>query len=588
MKKIRTWKKTKIMQRMLTVCIFSLLPLLIVGVVLLVNTGRMLNKHYLELLEADNRRVRLLLSEYTRQAYIDSGNIWFNDDLADILKEDYDSEAAFEAAANGLSLLDNLVYQTRAYYKVTIYTENSTIHNYKQFRTATQEVQQTPWYRQATSQAGAFWTSIRESNMLTRNSNLSLVRAIHLPGSDYRAVAVLTLSDSYIRGSLDFGGCIDVISVDEGDVVYSSRSSWYGEPIPVEIDYSDYYYRYSGRTELEGREYFAVVSTLRMYMTNSRMNIGTIHPSGVSNIRRIIGIWMAVLVMSLVVPLGILAVFLRHFSGRVALLRAEIRKARSRDYNMVEQFSGDDELTEVYRDLCMVVADIKQKDAKMYEAELRNKQQRMEYKMLASQINPHYLYNTLETIRMKALTGGNREVAASIKLLGKTMHYVLENTGTEFTVLRRELDHVANYLSIQKLRFGDRINYSITVSGEVDPDRYPILPLLLQPVVENAVVHGLEGISGVGVLEIKIDRTAGGSLLVQVGDNGTGIPPQELERVQQMLRQTEQPPQLGVALYNIQQRIRLCYGEGYGVTVESEEGRGTSVILKLPGTISNK
>lgn len=588
MKNIRTWKKTKIMRRMLTVCIFSLLPLLIVGVVLLVNTGRMLNKHYLELLEADNRRVRLLLSEFTRQAYNDSAKVWFDDDLEELLKADYDSEAAFEEAANSLSLLDNLVYQTRAYYKVTIYTDNSTIHNYKQFRAATQEIQQTTWYRQAINQTGAFWTSIRESKMPTQNSNLSLVRAIHLPGSSYRAVAVLTLSDSDIRGSLDFGGCIDVISVDEGGVVYSSKSGWYGQPIPLEIDYSDYYYRSSGRTELEGQKYFAVVSTLRMYMTNSRMNIGTIHPSGVSNIHRIIGIWIAVLVLSLVIPLGILEAFLRHFSGRVALLRAEIRKARFRDYNMLEQFSGDDELTEVYRDLCLVVADIKQKDAKMYQAELHNKQQRMEYKMLASQINPHYLYNTLETIRMKALTGGNREVAASIKLLGKTMHYVLENTGTEFTVLRRELDHVTNYLSIQKLRFGDRINYSITVSEEVDPDRYLILPLLLQPVVENAVVHGLEGLSGMGVLEIKIERTAGGSLLVQVVDNGTGIPRQELERVQQMLRQTEQPPQSGVALYNIQQRIRLCYGEGYGVTVESEEGRGTSVILELPGTISNR
>lgn len=78
----------------------------------------------------------------------------------------------------------------------------------------------------------------------------------------------------------------------------------------------------------------------------------------------------------------------------------------------------------------------------------------MEFKMLSSQINPHFLYNTLETIRMKAFTAGDREVATAIKLLGKSMRYVLENTGTTVTTLREEIAHVENYMQIQKLRFG--------------------------------------------------------------------------------------------------------------------------------------
>lgn len=589
--KLFGWKQTKIMRRMLTVYLCSLVPLVAVNLVLLLNASRMLNNHYLELLEADNRRVRLLLSEMTRQAYNASENIWFDDELAELLKTDYDSPGSFETAANAMNQLDDLVYQTSAYHKVTIYTDNPTVHDYKQFRVATQRIQDTSWYQQATGQAGAFWASIQEGNTPTQYSNLSLVREIHLSGCDYRAVAVLTLNDSYIRGSVDFGGGIDVISLDAEGAVYSSRSNWYGQPLPVEVDYSEYYYRYSGKTELDGREYFAVVSTLRMYMTNSRMNVCTIDRSGISNINRITGVWLSAIGLSLAIPLVFLVAFLRHFSGRVRLLREEIGKARSRNYSMAEQFSGDDELTEVYQDLRMVVADIQQKDAKMYEAELnekelRNNQQRIEYKMLASQINPHYLYNTLETIRMKALTGGNREVADCIKLLGKTLHYVLENTGTEFTVLRRELDHVANYLAIQKLRFGDRINYRITVAAEVDAEHYPVVPLLLQPVVENAVVHGLEGVSGPGFLDICVSRCD--SLEVRVQDNGAGMTAQELERVRQMLSQSGPPPQSGVALYNIQQRIRLCYGEGYGVTVESREGQGTSVILRLPGTAPKK
>lgn len=589
MKKVG-WGKTRIMQQMLTVSIFCLLPLLVVGVFLLWNSGNILNKHYLELLEADNRRVKAVLSETTRQAYNAAERVWYDDDVARLLKTDYARGEEFIADANALTLLDNLVYQSTAYSRVLIYTDNPTITDHKQFRTVTQEIMQTDWYQRAVEGIAPFWASVTVENTPMQYSNLSLVRAINLPGCDYRAVAVLTLNDSYIRGSVDFGG-IDVVCVDGGDVVYSSRSKWYGMPMPLPSDDSDSFFRYSGRQELDGREYFAVVSTLQLYMTNSRLYVGTIDSSGVGNVRSLLTLWWSLMVLSLVVPLAALVFFVRYFAGRVSLLRAEIRKARSRNYDMVGKFSGSDELTEVYQDLCFMVADIKQMDARMYEAELnekelRNNQQLMEYKMLASQINPHYLYNTLETIRMKALTAGDRPVADSIKLLGKTLHYVFENTGTAFTVLQKELDHVQNYLSIQKLRFGDRINYEICVSPEVDPEMYPILPLLLQPVVENAVVHGLESISGVGILRIAIDRTENGHMKITVSDNGIGMTPQELAEVRRKLEQSDTTPQSGVALYNIRQRIRLRYGEVYGLTVQSARGGGTTVILDLPGTVA--
>ena len=589
MKKVG-WGKTRIMKQMLAVSVICLLPLLVVGMFLLWNSGSLLTRHYLELLEADNRRVKSVLSETTRQAYSAAEQVWYDDDIAQLLKADYSRGEEFIGAANALTLLDNLVYQSNAYSRILIYTDNPTITDFKQFRRLTQQVTQTDWYRRAVESNTPFWTSITLENTPTQYSNLSLVRSISLPGCDYRAVAVLTLNDSYIRGSVDFGG-IDVISVDGGGVVYSSRSKWYGMPMPVPIDDTDSVFRYSGREKVDGRDYFAVVSTLQLYSTNSRLYVGTIDSSGVANVQGLLTLWWSLMVLSLVVPLAALVFFVRYFAGRVSLLRAEIRKARSRNYDMLGKFSGNDELTEVYQDLCFMVADIKQMDARMYEAELnekelRNTQQLMEYKMLASQINPHYLYNTLETIRMKALTAGDRPVADSIKLLGKTLHYVFENTGTAFTVLQKELDHVKNYLAIQKLRFGDRINYEICVCPEVDPQSYPILPLLLQPVVENAVVHGLESISGVGILRIAIEKTENEHMQITVSDNGIGMTAQELTQIRQKLEQTNGTPQSGIALYNIHQRIRLRYGKAYGLTVESIQGKGTTVILDLPGSVA--
>ena len=93
------------------------------------------------------------------------------------------------------------------------------------------------------------------------------------------------------------------------------------------------------------------------------------------------------------------------------------------------------------------------------------RQQEIEFKMLASQINPHFLYNTLETIRMKALKVGDKEAATAIKLLGKSMRYVLENMGNTLTTLEEELNHVDEYISIQRLRFDDRVQYEKTIKA---------------------------------------------------------------------------------------------------------------------------
>lgn len=124
--------------------------------------------------------------------------------------------------------------------------------------------------------------------------------------------------------------------------------------------------------------------------------------------------------------------------------------------------------------------------------------------MLASQINPHFLYNTLETLRMKAFTAGDREVATGIKLLGKLLRYVLVNIGTTYTTLANELEHIDTYIKIQKIRFDDRVNYTLAVDDGIDTQEYMLLPLLLQPIVENAVVHGLEGVDGTGYIKIHI------------------------------------------------------------------------------------
>ena len=589
--KERPVRGSKIRRQMLLVYVFALLvPVTVISTVLLSSARDTLNDYYIRLLEADNRRVKMLLTEMTMRVYELSDEVCFDGDFAALLTEEYETSSAFVAAANADGTIDSLRYKESGIAGIYIYTDNPTISNYQYYWRVTDAVAGADWYRQALLSTNAFWVSNEAVSYSGSPNNLCLVRRIPLPGSEHTAVAVFMVSDSYIRSWVDSGSVTDAVSLDDGGIVYSSRKSWYGQPQVVSIDREDPYFRSADLARVNGEDCYAAVSTINLYMTNSRLYVCTVDSSGLADIERVMQYWILVLVLALLLPAVIILIFADRFSGRVRLLREQMHKASRQDYGIIQDFGGSDELAEAFEDLNVMIRDILEKDAKMYESELNkqelmNKQQLMEYKMLASQINPHYLYNTLETIRMKALTGGDREVADSIKILGKTLHYVLENNGIAFTTLDRELEHIQNYLAIQRMRFGERINYSLSVAPEVKPEEQTVLPLLLQPLVENAVIHGLETVDGVGHIRLEI-TAEDGRLRICVADNGAGMLPQELERIRDMLQQPS-PPDSSVALYNIHQRIRLRYGPEYGVSIESIAGQGTRVSLTLPANSPN-
>ena len=266
-----------------------------------------------------------------------------------------------------------------------------------------------------------------------------------------------------------------------------------------------------------------------------------------------------------------------------------MHQASNEDYDIRSFIQGEDEISEAFSDLEIMIQNIKKKDADMYEAqinkaELLNEQQVMEFKMLASQINPHFLYNTLETIRMKAFKANDREVARAIKLLGKSMRYVLENTGTSFTTLSKELEHIKVYLDIQKLRFTDKFDSEIEVMEDIDPGKLLILPLLLQPVVENAILHGLEEKEKGGLIHILVRKQLEEEelLCIEVSDNGNGMTEEALAFLQSTIEEKDISRNKSIGLYNINQRIKLTYGQKYGVKIFSNIEEGTRVSLFIP------
>ena len=209
---------------------------------------------------------------------------------------------------------------------------------------------------------------------------------------------------------------------------------------------------------------------------------------------------------------------------------------------------------------------------------LNARQKEVEFKMLASQINPHFLYNTLETIRMKAIVNKQSEIAELTLMLAKIMRRNIQ-VGEQLVTLESELKLVEYYLKIQFYRFGDRIQSEIIVDDNVDKDCL-IMPLIIQPLVENAFVHGLESMDMEGKLTIQVSCDS--DMLITVEDNGSGISKDKLLEIMNSLNDFEKLDRTHIGISNVNQRIKLQYGENYGLTIASKEGEGTKITLKIP------
>lgn len=204
--------------------------------------------------------------------------------------------------------------------------------------------------------------------------------------------------------------------------------------------------------------------------------------------------------------------------------------------------------------------------------------------MLQMQINPHFLYNTLDTIKWMALdlTGDDNSVSEAVGSLAK-LYRLNVNTGDYMISLKEEMEQAKNYINILMLRYEDLFK----VVWDIDEDALSctVLRLSMQPVIENAVYHGLKPMRKNGVLTIRGFR-ADGKVAVVIQDNGVGIPKDELEKLNKELNENPVTPDESghIGIYNVNRRIKLIYGENYGVFVSSEENKGTIVRLIFPET----
>jgi len=241
------------------------------------------------------------------------------------------------------------------------------------------------------------------------------------------------------------------------------------------------------------------------------------------------------------------------------------------------QSNRRDEFGVLYQGIRKMVDDLQQF---IERSSLAKAQQKMaQYGALKSQINPHFLANTLESIQMKAVINGDRETSEMIGLLGQLFRSFIR-TGKETVTLQDELSLIRIYIKVQQMRFGSKIQYNEYLAPASEQGL--ILHFSLQPLIENAIVHGIERKIGPGRLEITTTIT-GNDLFIMIRDDGAGM---SEEQLQFQLKRLDEPSDTldeeHIGIKNVHDRIRYYYGEQYGITLQSQPGSGTTVTLRIP------
>jgi two-component system sensor histidine kinase YesM len=290
--------------------------------------------------------------------------------------------------------------------------------------------------------------------------------------------------------------------------------------------------------------------------------------------------YYSLIIAGVTVLVALIASF--FFSGSIARPVIELRSLmkEAEDGNLAVRFEGkqEDEIGHLGKSFNTMIEEV-QKLIDMVYREQQSKRE-AELKTLQEQIKPHFLYNTLDTIRWMAEEHAASDIVEVVGALTSLFRIGLAR-GKEMICVRDELEHVRSYLIIQKARYEDKFDFTLAAQDDVMPCM--VLKLTLQPIVENAIYHGIKERRGKGTIRVEAIRRDG-ILVLRVTDDGIGMGPERLAELRALLEteHAESSAHGGYGMSNVNERIRLSFGRTYGIHFVSVPGGGTTVEVLHP------
>lgn len=550
-----------------TFVIIGVIPMLVLGLFSYAQTRRLLVEQ-----EKNNIQDFITQSAMSMDNQIQIYNnlsdyIAYNQTISQVISYDYDSY--YDMYDQFITVLDPMLASVKYFNddvnQLTVYTRNDIVKHDTTIAPIS-EIDGEVWYDQVmdSGNRGITWIVDGDKQNVFSVRRMSLLDELDSKGVLYINVDYDKLFDSFCQMS---SGSYGVYIFDEdGEVLYAhhdfdkdsrdlvlTKDQLYQEKLKGENDAKTKYTIVEGETSLG----WHVV----LYKPNAAIN---------NSIFSIVLLIVAVTICCVGISAVISAYLSKVMVSDIEKLTENMNEVEAGNMEITVTSDARDEIGNLIRGFGNMITKINQLINEVYKGKISQKESEM--KALQAQINPHFLYNSLSLINWKALETNQQDISR-LTLLLSTFYRTALNRGKNILSIRDELSNMKSYMDIQLMMHDE--DFDVLVDFDEDLMEYSTLNLLLQPLVENAIDHGIDmQEEEKGVITIT-GRSDGDDILMTVSDNGIGMSEEQCEKILTLESK-------GYGVRNVQERIVLYYGENYGLTVNSEEGVGTHITIRIP------
>ncbi|ABP68260.1 integral membrane sensor signal transduction histidine kinase [Caldicellulosiruptor saccharolyticus DSM 8903] len=529
-----------------------------------------------------NANIKKVLEE----AILYSNTLYTDELLNDMLDIGYRGLEDFYSNYEGY--LRNRIYQGRNVYsniaRVTIYTNNPTIvdsDGYRKFN----DGEAKEWFSLVMdNQQGIIVIPTVDEGVNGEEGYVSLFRNLNQferrstsrgNNSKYLKIAKIDMYLSSFFNSINFeifGG--EIYLLDKSNRIIAARSN-------NSVIFAKPFIKFDKR-KFVSKDSYIFEEKLDYNLLSSWKLVGVFSKSYMlREIYRAIEYILFISVLSLLFATLLIRMITSSLSARLELLTRHIKKIRKQNFEILNCKEGNDEIGNVIKEFNNMTIKLKELIEKEMLSEIQRKTLEIEKKQaelnaLQSQINPHFLFNTLDSIRMRSVLKNELETAEIIKYLTRTLRRLIY-WGNDITTVEEEIGFVEDFLKIQKYRLGEKLAYRIYVD---EVARNCLIPkMTIQPLVENACIHGIEEIEGNGEIIIEVKKEEA-YLIIKVEDNGIGMDEEKLSQLYENLSNNTYEKNIG--LKNVYKRLMLYYNNAVDFKIHSNFKQGTRVVIKIP------
>ncbi|WP_372661815.1 sensor histidine kinase [Cohnella sp.] len=573
----------------ISIVVVVFIPVLLVGIILTASYRQNVLDQTTQQTMNNVDKIKKHVTDILRMPIEISNKLQVDDRLSNLVNSRYETNFDLVTAFWDFRYFRDYVQLYKEIHNVRFYTAHSMRISNWDFLSADESVKNSDWYQEALdkSSSSISWHYIPDETKENR-PYLSLVRKIDFPLYRSYGVLVIDLDQDELGGILSQEPFDTMIFDAKGFIVAAKNPQWVGRNIDSMDFAKDLSDKPAGTYEFnfEGMPSKIVVEEVVPPFSQNGLKIVSVFTidSIVSGANRVSRLGFTIIAASLSIAIVLIFFTSSFLSHRLLQLNRVLNKVSMGNLNVTSDVDGNDEIGVLSKQFNHMLANIRSLMVEVSESQMQKnllelRQRDIKLKMMASQINPHFLFNALESIRMKAYVKGETEISNVVHLLGKLMRRSIE-IGARKITLKEELEIVRCYLEIQKFRFEDeRLTYKLHLDDAAE--RVEIPPLIVQPLVENAVVHGLEEVEEGGLVIIDA-RVESDRVVIMVEDNGCGISEDKMRAIEYSFQDLEDAEEHRIGLRNVHQRLILTYGEGYGLKLECPPGSGTRVTFAIP------